>query len=67
MRLTSQQSLPIAELPEDSRVVGRVDGRSPPVRKPIGQLSRIQQSGCLIAATIAAKRRLTDRRAADAS
>jgi hypothetical protein len=64
MRLTNQQTLRIAELPDDYRVVG-VDGSSPLARKPTGQLLRIQQNGRLIAATIAAKRRLPERRAAD--
>ena len=66
-RLTGQQILPIAELPEDCRAVGRIDGSSPLVLKLTGQPSRIQQSGCMIAATIAARRGLTDRCAADAS
>jgi hypothetical protein len=64
LRLTDQQSLRIAELPEDYRVVG-VDGSAPLIRKPTGQLLRIQQNGRLIAATIAAKRRLADRRAGE--
>ena len=62
MRLTDRQSLRIAELPEDYRVVG-VDGSTPLVRKPTGQLLRIQQNGRLIAATRAARRRLAERRA----
>jgi hypothetical protein len=62
MRLTDQQSLRIAKLPEDYRVVG-VDGSTPLVRKPTGQLLRIQQNGRLIAATRAARRRLAERRA----
>jgi hypothetical protein len=62
MTLTDQQSLRIAELPEDYRVVG-VEGSTPLVRKPTGQVLRIQQNGRLIAATIAAKRRLAERRA----
>jgi hypothetical protein len=64
IRLTDQQSFPIAQ-PEDYRVVGGVDGSSPLVRKPTGQLRRIEQNGRLIAATIAAKDRLPERRAAD--
>jgi hypothetical protein len=60
MRLTDQQSLRIAELPEDYRVVG-VDGSTPLVRKPTGQLLRIQQNDRLIAATRAARRRLAGR------
>jgi hypothetical protein len=62
IRLTDQQSLRIAELPDDYLVVG-VDRRAPLVRKPNGQIVRIQQNGRLSAATIAAKRRLADRRA----
>jgi hypothetical protein len=62
MKLTDQQSLRIAELPENYRVVG-IDGGAPLVRKPTGQVLRIQQNGRLIAATIAAKRRLAERHA----
>jgi hypothetical protein len=60
VKLTDQQSLRIAELPEEYRVVG-VDRRSPLVRKPTGQVLRIQQNGRLIAATVGARRRLADR------
>jgi len=60
MRLTDQQSLRIADLPENYRVVG-VDGSAPFVRKPTGQLLRIEQNGRLTAATVAARRRLADR------
>jgi len=49
IKLTDQQSLRIAELPEDYRVIG-VDRRAPLVRKPSGQVLRIQQDGRLIAA-----------------
>jgi hypothetical protein len=62
MRVTDQQSLRVAELPEDCQVVG-VDDDAPSVRKPAGQLLRIQQDGRLTAATLAAKGRLADRRA----
>ena len=62
VRLTDQQSLRIADLPEEYRVVG-VDRSAPFVRKPTGQLMRIQQDGRLIAATVAAKGRLAARRA----
>jgi len=65
MRLTDQQSFRIAELPESYRVIG-VDGVAPFVRKPTGQVLRIQQNGRLTTATTAAKRRLADRRADDA-
>ena len=57
-KLTDQQSLRIAKLPEDYRVIG-VDRSTPFVRKPTGQVLRIQKNGNLIAAPIAAKRRLT--------
>ena len=60
LRLTDQQSVRIADLPENYRVVG-VDRSAPFVRKPRGQLMRIQQDGRLIAATIAAKGRLAAR------
>lgn len=64
MKLTEQQSLRIAELPRAYRVVG-VDRSAPLVRKPTGQLLRIQPNGRLIAATIAARRRLADRRSSE--
>jgi hypothetical protein len=53
IKLTDQQSLRIAELPEDYRVIG-VDRSAPFVRKPTGQIMRIQQNGSLTAVTIAA-------------
>jgi hypothetical protein len=59
MKLTDPQSLRIADLPEGYRVVG-IDGSAPFVRKPTGQIVRIQQDGRLTVATIAAKRRLAD-------
>jgi hypothetical protein len=40
----------IAELPEDYRVVG-VERRAPLVRKPSGQIIRIEQDGRVTAAT----------------
>jgi hypothetical protein len=61
LRLTDQQSLRIADLPENYRVVG-VDRSAPFVRKPSGQLLRIQQDGRLTAATVGAKGRLAARR-----
>ena len=61
IRLTHQQSLRIAELPEDYRVIG-VDRRAPLVRKPSGQVLRIQQDGRLIAANP----RLAERKADEA-
>ena len=57
MTLTKQQTLRIAELPEEYRVVG-VDHRAPLVRKPTGQILRVQQNGRLVAATVGAKRSL---------
>ena len=57
VELSQQQSARMAELPEDYRVVG-VDHSEPLVRKPTGQILRIQQNGRLTAATIAATRRL---------
>jgi hypothetical protein len=62
LRLTAQQSLRIADLPEHYRVVG-VDRRAPFVRKPTGQLMRIQQDGRLTVATVGAKGRLAASRA----
>jgi hypothetical protein len=62
VRLTEQQSLCIADLPENYRVVG-VDRRTPFVRKPTGQLMRIQQNGRLTSATVAATHEVADRRA----
>ena len=59
LKLTDQQRRRIAELPEDFRVVG-VDSAAPLVRKPNGQIVRIQSNGRLVAATVAAKRRLAD-------
>jgi hypothetical protein len=61
MELTDQQTRRIAELPEDYRMIG-VDDNAPFVRKPTGQILRIQQNGRLTSATIGAKRRLADRR-----
>jgi hypothetical protein len=60
MKLTDQQSLRVAEPPEDCPVVG-VDSRAPLVRKPTGQVLRIQQNGRPTAATTEAKLRLADR------
>ena len=57
VELSQQQSALMAELSEDYRVVG-VDHSTPLVRKPSGQIMRIQQNGRLIVATIAARRRL---------
>jgi hypothetical protein len=62
MELTDQQSARIAELPEDYQMIG-VDGNAPFVRKPTGQIMRIQQNGRLTSATIAARHRLAHRRA----
>ena len=57
VELSQQQSARMAELPEDYRVVG-VERRAPLVRKPTGQIIRIQQNGRVTAATMAARRRL---------
>ena len=57
VELSQQQSARMAELPEDYGVVG-VERRTPLVRKPSGQIIRIQQNGRLTAATITARRRL---------
>jgi hypothetical protein len=56
-RLTNVQSLRIANLPAGYRVVG-IDAGLPYVRKPAGQLMRIRHDGRLIAASVAARRRL---------
>ena len=58
VELSQQQSLRIAELPEDYLVVG-VHGRAPLVREPTGQVLRIQPDGRLTGAKIAVKRSLT--------
>lgn len=52
VKLSRRQIAHMAELPEDYRVVG-VEGRAPLVRKPAGQIIRIQQDARLIAATTA--------------
>jgi hypothetical protein len=57
VELSQQQSARMTELSEDYRVVS-VDHSTPQRRKPSGQIMRIQQNGRLIAATIAARRRL---------
>jgi len=57
VELSQHQSARMAGLPEDYRVVG-VEHRTPLVRKPTGQIIRIQQNGRLTAATITARRRL---------
>jgi hypothetical protein len=57
LTLTDQQGLRIAELPEDYRVIG-IDRSAPFVRKPTGQVMRIQKNGNLTAATSGAKDRL---------
>jgi hypothetical protein len=61
MKLTEQQSLRIRDLPADYRVVG-VDRSAPFVRKPTGQLMRIEQDGRLTTAPVAAERSLAARR-----
>jgi hypothetical protein len=49
VELSQQKSARTAELPEDYRVVG-VELRTPLVRKPTGQIIRIQQNGRVTAA-----------------
>ena len=66
VELSRQQSLRMGELPEDYRVVG-IDGREPLVRKPTGQVLRVQPNGRLTAATMVARRRLAERRAGNGS
>ena len=56
VKLSQQQSARMAELPDDYRVVG-VLHRAPLVRKPTGQIIRIQQNGRMAAATTAVRRR----------
>jgi len=60
MRLSDRQSLRIASLPAGYRVVG-IDCGAPCVRKPSGQLLRIQRDGRLVTATVAAMRRMEAR------
>lgn len=60
LKLTEQQGLRIAELREDYRVVG-IDHDEPMVRKPSGQLLRIQPNGHLVEATIEARHKLEHR------
>ena len=57
VELSRQQSARMAELPEDYRVVG-VERRTPLLRKPSGQIIRIQQNGRVTAATTEARRGL---------
>jgi len=57
VELSEDQWRRIEELPEDYQVVG-VDRSAPLVRKPTGQVLRVQQNGRLSAATAADKRRL---------
>jgi hypothetical protein len=66
LTLTDQQGVRIAELPEGYRVIG-VDQSAPFVRKPTGQVMRIQQNGNLTAATTAAKDRLAAKEGDQAS
>jgi hypothetical protein len=61
MKPTDVQSLRMAELPENYRVLG-VDRSAPFVRKPTGQVLP-KPTGRLTAATTEAKCRLADRRA----
>ena len=56
VELSRPQSARMDELPEDCRVVG-VERRTPLVRKPGGQITRIQQNGPMTATTAARRRR----------
>jgi hypothetical protein len=66
MRLSDQQSTRIAELPENYRVMGIDCGAPFVVRRPTGQLLRIEPNGRLTEATVEAKLRLAARPAAAA-
>jgi hypothetical protein len=55
VELSQAQSARMDELPEDYRVVG-VHHSAPLVRKPTGQIIRIQQNGRLSAATMVERR-----------
>jgi hypothetical protein len=57
--LTDQQRLRIKELPDDYRMIG-VDRSAPLVRKPTGQIMRVQQNGRLIRATTSTPRAQRD-------
>jgi hypothetical protein len=57
VELSKQQSARMAALPEDYRVVG-IDRSAPLVRKPTGQIVRIQRNGHLTNVTVEARRRL---------
>jgi len=61
VELIRQQSACTAELPEEYRVVGD-ERRTSPVRKPSGQIIRIQQDGRMTAATIAGQAQADRRR-----
>jgi hypothetical protein len=61
IELSRQQSARVAELPEDYRVVG-VERRAPLVRKPTGQIIRIQPNGRLTRPRSRAMRRLATSR-----
>jgi hypothetical protein len=57
VELSQQQSVAMAGLPEDHRVVG-VEPSAPIARKSTWEITRIHQNGRLTAAVIAARRRL---------
>jgi hypothetical protein len=56
VELSHQQSARMDELPESYRVVG-VDHRAPLVRKPSGQVIRVERNGRLGPTTIPARSR----------
>ncbi|MGO9488798.1 MAG: hypothetical protein ACLQBB_07200 [Solirubrobacteraceae bacterium] len=59
MRLTKRQTLRIADLPRDYRVVG-ADESAPFVRSPDGQILRVQLDGRLTTASPAARDQLSE-------
>ncbi|TMK99773.1 MAG: hypothetical protein E6G34_04430 [Actinobacteria bacterium] len=61
MELTEQQSLRIAELPDGYRVVA-LEGATPMVREPTGQLVRIEQNGELTRPRAEDRRKLVGER-----
>jgi hypothetical protein len=61
VELSQRQSARMPELPEDYRVAG-VERSAPLVRKPSGQIVRIQQNGRLTAATLLLATALADER-----
>jgi hypothetical protein len=62
VELSRRQIAQLAELSQDYRVVG-VERKAPLVRRPAGQIIRIQEDGRLIAATSAGQAPGNHRRA----